>query len=360
MKFQASTNMLRALALLPLMAASTMGTAHAANRVGWVWANCPTCTSAYTPESAYSYNSAGGAITITPTGTGTYEVSFKKLADGSPDNVEVTAYGSSGYCVAGTWSPTGTTLNASVACYNASGALANSYFTLLYQSRSAGFGSNVKGIGYVWAVCSTSCTAPSDYSYNSTGGTNTIVRNSTGSYTVTLPGLDSEHSDVQVTAYGSNSLCKPQFWTGPASSTSVDVLCFNSSGAAVDTDFDLAYAVDEPFGLANATSGTTGGAWAWANDDTKAVTYTPSKQFQYNGFQSGTLSAIKTSTGHYTVTVPGTLSYDTSHVLVTGYGDSTSYCNVAEWGSSSVYVTCYAPGGAAVNSDFDVTFQTAN
>jgi len=354
-----STIYLKGAAIVALIAAASAGTAQAAERVGWVWANQPNATSAYTPSSTYSYSSNNGAITVTPISTGYYEVSFRGLHSGvGTDDVQVTAYDTSGYCLSAGWGPSGSTLDAYVSCYDASGNPANSYFDLLYQERSGTFGSYAKGLAFVWANAPTtaSYTPSSSYQYNSTGGTNTIVRNSTGDYTVDIPGLDSESSDVQVTAYGFTAArCKVLEWVSDGNAgTDVDVLCFDSTGTAADEEFDLAYAVKEPFGLTTAASSQ--GAWAWANKPADSSVYNPSAIYQYNGFATGRVTSQRTARGQYVVNIPGTLSYSTSDVLVTAYGSDSSYCNSSGW--FPIYVTCYAQGGATINEDFDANYQT--
>jgi hypothetical protein len=46
------------LGLIAVATAGLSGTAHAATKVGFVWANCPSCTGSYTPESSYAWNSS--------------------------------------------------------------------------------------------------------------------------------------------------------------------------------------------------------------------------------------------------------------------------------------------------------------
>jgi hypothetical protein len=341
------------------LAVATGGTAQAANYVGWVWGNQPTATSCYTPSTSYSYNSVGGTITICPLGTGQYEVEFGSLYHAQPDDVQISAYNTSGYCASGGWFISGSTIDAYVGCFDSSGNPANTYFTLLYQERTSRFGNSKKGIAFLWAnePTTASYTPSTSFQYNSTGGTNTIVRNGTGNYTATLPGLTTIGGDVQVTAYDAAARCNVVDWGGVSGGTAVNIQCFDSSGAAADEYYDLAYALKSPFGLTSASHSK--GAWAWANDDTDTNVYTPDKTYQYSGFRTGKLTAQEVATGEYAVTIPGNLSYSTSHVLVTTYNGSNDYCNIFDWSTSTMYVLCWAQGGTPVDSEFDVTFQTA-
>jgi hypothetical protein len=347
--------------------ACALGTqAEAASTVGWVWADEANAVSAYTPPAASSYNSKGGAITVTPLGTGQYEVSFAKLYDGAPDDVQVTGFQTSGYCTSAGWSPSGKTLNAYVDCFDANGNPANSTFTLLYQSRNALFGNYNTGLAFVWANCPTTCanyTPDSAYSYNSAGGTNTIARNVTGNYTVLIPGISRYDGDVQVTAYGSGAARCTLDGYGPEGgfSTQATVQCYDSTGAPADESFSLAFSRGQSFGLT--TAKVSRGAYAFAGKDTSSAVYTPLKAAQYNGFGTGFLTAQKTSKGNYTVTLPGDPQYLTSNVLVTAsiVGPPTNnYCNVTGWGGAALYVSCYAPGGSFVDSQFDIAFQATD
>ena len=200
-------------AMACVLAASAAGAAHAFNRVAWLWAYDPNATATYTVTGDYTYVSTGGTVTIKPLGTGEYEVNISKIDSGYTDNVQISAYDTSGYCVSGGWFKAATTVEAYVYCYDANGNAANTYFSLLYQSRSAPLGAEGRGIAFLWAngPTSASYTPASGYNYNSTGATNTITRSSTGVYVVNVPNLSYE-GDVQVTAYGGPSRCKVTGW----------------------------------------------------------------------------------------------------------------------------------------------------
>jgi hypothetical protein len=355
-----SSIFLRGAALAALVAVA--GPAQAEGNVGWLWANQPGATGAYTPNTSYSYNSRGGSISVTPGSTGVYTVSFAGLHIGrGSDDVQVTPYDTSGYCMIGGWGNSSTTVNASVYCFDASGNPANTYFDLLYQERTGIFGTGNKGLAFVYAhEASVSHYTPnSAYQYNSTGGTNTVTHNDTGNYTVDIPGLSNLHSSVQVSTVGLSTTparCKVFDWMSDGSSgTNINVICFNSSGVAADELFTVDYAVEEPFGLV--TAPTTPGAWANANNPTRTTFYYPNSLYQYNGFATGRLTSQRTGSGAYTVNIPGSLSYNTSNVLVTAYGHDSSYCNSSGW--YPINVTCYAQGGATINELFDAAYQTS-
>ena len=350
-------------ALSMTTALAALSATHAANKVGWVLADQPNATAPYTPNAVYSYNSSGRPIKVVPQGAGAYEVDFNGLYTGSPDNVEVSAVNTSGYCMSDGWTNVRAQIQADVKCYDAGGNLANAAFTMMYQSRSAPLGTAKKGLAFLWAnqPTSASYTPALAHQYNSTGGTNTIVRNGAGDYTVTIPGLTRKGGDVQVTAYsGFDAMrCKvgPAGWSTSATGTNINVQCFGPAGALHDEYFTLAYAVNIPFGLVTVAHSLA--AYAWADQPANTSVYTPTLAYQYSGFVTGALSAQKTGTGQYTVSVPGTLNYLASDAFVTSYGAGNGYCNLLSWVGGSINVACYSQGGAPADAQFGTTLQTA-
>jgi hypothetical protein len=330
--------------------------AHAeVGRIGWVWANEPT-TASYTPDAAHSYNSRAGANTVTRISTGFYQVFMAGLYRAEASNVQITAYGSDGnYCSAGVWGHAGgSKVQTFVQCYNASGAVADSQFTLLYQSHSGNMGTATKGLAFISSFPNT---PPPSYTYNSTGGTNTITHNGTGSYTVALPGLSASAGHVQVTAFGSPAhRCKVDNWNADSGTTYVNVQCYDDTGTPADEEFSLAYLLGVPYAVT--TPPTNYQAYVWADKPTNRNEYTPDDHRNFSNMKTGALKVLKTGTGTYTVTFPGTVpAYSTSNVLVTSYGGDNSYCNVVSWATSTINVACYAAGGAPANEQFDVSFQ---
>jgi len=355
--------------------------AYALHRVGWVFADQPDATAAYTPKAQYSFNSAKGSVTVTPGGGvtgGTYVVTFTKLYQNAPqyvpDNVQISvADGTSAHCTAGGWGqedPSDTTANVTVQCYDKLGNPTNAAFTLLYQIRSAPFGSAANGLAFLVQGSAGSVAETTD-PYNSTGGNNMVTKSNqvgigAGNYTVTLPGMTRIGGDVQVTSlYGATEAgpahCGLVRWTAAASrGTTITVQCYrDKNGSPNYSGFVLAYAIGEPFGTLLPGDGTLGGAWLFANDLRSTSPYTPLPSHQYNGFRTGPLTAQKIGTGTYAVTIPGALTYSTSTALVTAVGAGNGYCNLAGWGHATVNVVCYNRAGALADSRFNVTLQTA-
>jgi len=329
-------------------------------QVAWAWADQPHATSPYSPPINYSYNSTGGSITITRAGTGTYTVALTGFLSGNGDDVQVTAYGGNHYCNVVGWD-SGPTPSIGVSCYAPGGKPADSKFPLLYQKRATSFGSASQGIAFLLADQPTnpSYTPNTNYQYNSTGGTNTITRNDTGLYTALLPGLDPDGGHVQVTAYGTSGRCYVTGWGTEISGgpLEVNIACVDATGAAADEEFNLAFSIGTTLGYVVGTS--TPGAYAWANRDTNPD-YKPSSYYEYNALTTKSVVIERSIVGEYSVTIPGSPSFNSSLVLVTGYKTDGGYCNVQRWTKKTAYVNCYGRTGIPKDTRFDVTYQTSS
>jgi hypothetical protein len=351
------------LALGLALSTGAAASANAASKYQLAWALADQLSSSdYTADPAFSYNSGGGAIRIFGgiSDPGKYTVSLSRQPGRSKGNLQLFAINTSGYCVTPQWEGS---LYIAVSCFDANGNHADTAFAMLYQERNFGLGNAGKGVAYLLADQpeTGSYTANPDYSYNSSGGVNAVVRNSTGNYTTNLPGLTKRGGSVLVTAVGGrgnydNPLrCKTSGWSANASGTQVNVLCFGPTGAATDAQFSLAYALFDPFAVE--IPATAQGAYARADQPTQTNPYTPSPAFQFNSFSTGRLAARSTGTGQYSASIPGNLSYSSSIALATAVGSDSSYCNVTTW--LPIGVACYGQGGNPIDSQFEAAFQTA-
>ncbi len=334
------------------------GTSQAANNVGWVLADQPTVAS-YTPNPKYSFNSAHGVISIQKLAQGEYRVIFDKLYDGGTGEsslVLVSAYNTSGRCISGQASASGSSVTASVGCFTSSGGLTDAPFALLYQSRGTDFGNAHRGVAYTTVSRGTNVE-----SFDSSGQQVSALQDHKGNYFVYFRGL-SDTGTVQITPNGTaidpsgaEARCKVADRIGTSSYIRVNVHCY-TTGEFANENFDIGYAVGESLGVVGGVQARA--ASALANNPTSTKAYAP--PIQYNGFGTGRLTAQKTGTGQYTVTIPGTVSYGTSNALVTAYGSGSNYCNIAGWTTNAISVACYDQSGAPADSQFDVSFQTAN
>jgi hypothetical protein len=102
-------------------------------------------------------------------------------------------------------------------------------------------------LGYVWAddPASASYTPPAEWAFNSSGGAVTIIRDSTGVYTVTFAGLGSNGDpggNVQVTKYGAAAgVCHVGGWSSSGADVVVSVYCYDMSGVAADYEYDVLF-----------------------------------------------------------------------------------------------------------------------
>jgi secreted trypsin-like serine protease len=202
--------------------------------------------------------------------------------------------------------------------------------------------------GFVWADQPTaaSYTPSSFYSFNSTGGTNTITRVATGNYIVEMPGLGQPNGNVQVTAYGSANRCKSAGWAPVGTTQNVYVQCFTPAGVAADSTFVAQY---YRAGAGNPEQG----AYLWAHQPT-AASYTPSSEYSYNS-RGGTNTVTRSGVGIYTATLPG-FTTGGGNVQVTAYGPSSEYCKVVSWGTNTVNVRCFDTAGNLVDTFWNLRY----
>lgn len=317
---------------------------------GFVWAHSPSAAS-YTPTASYSHNSTGGVNTITRSGVGSYTVFMPGL--GQPNgNVQVTAYGdTANRCKVTSWVPLFATQRIYIQCLTPGGALADSMFVAQYFRTGAGA---TQQQAYLWADSpfAASYTPSRFYSWNSRGGTNTVTRTGVGSYTANLPGFTLVGGNVAVTAYGNTSnSCKVLNW----GVSTVNVRCFTTGGAPVDTMWTLRY-TDR-----SVANNNQRGAYMWANDSLSA-SYTPSATYRFHS-QGNTITAGRLGTGSYRVTLPNMAALNRTSAMVTAYGSGATSCGVNSWvgngvGGTDVHVTCRTPAGALTNSQFTLSYLT--
>lgn len=350
----------------------------------WAVVTCdqPTATS-YSPFAEGQGNSALKRVTVTHTPGGVYNVTFPGLDKAVGGNFIVNAFGNLGdqttteadnrYCSVRNWSNSSVTgdVTLQVLCFLPSGAQTDAPFVAMYQRRSAPIDSFVGA--YMWNNL-LNITGPvnSVYSWNSSGGTNSITHVSTGVYKVTLPGVgqflsgQGRKGTVQVSRYigGGNGpgTCKVEKWLPSNGDEVVTVRCFGADAAASpqDSSFTLSYG--------NLTIGPPSGGFAWAGNPT-ATFYTPDSDFalvQFRGtLQTSTclaeLEVQRRGTGHYVVIFPGFAQFRFVP-LVTAYGADSSYCKINNWKGAYDHTNtffrnaakyqCFTAAGAPVDTQF--------
>jgi hypothetical protein len=332
--------------------------ALSATAFGFAWSD--QFTGVFNPNPSWVANTGGGAVTVDNLATGQYRVTFAGLG-GPGGNAQVVAYGTdSTRCKVLSWFQSGSDELVNVLCHTSAGAAINSRFVVRYgRTSSPTFAS-----AYLWAnqPSTASYTPSAAYSFNSTGGVNTITRAAAGTYTVNLPGLGGANGNVLVTAHGNSSThCNVALWGSAPGNRPVEVRCWSSAGVLADSTFSLAF--DGP--------GVTGfndvGAFAWANDEASA-SYTPSTSYSYNSglfaCDGGSNSAGKLSTGRYFMrhTLVGATG-STVHVTARNWPGAPDSCKVESWistgsGGVEVKTRCFDATGAATDSQYAESYYT--
>ena len=215
-----------------------------AGRFGFTWGDQPT-TDSYNPNPQWTDNSSGGATTITRTGPGAYTVRWAGLArsTGLEETVMVGAYGTvPRRCNVASWDAFGSAdLIAFVTCTDLNGVAADSRFVAAMVDR----GRSARRYGLTWANQPTSpiySATTNGYSRTSTAGAISISRTAAGSYQVRLGGqarTGASPETVLVTSYGSTAYCKASQWAPNGADMIVTVVCYDATGALVDSRFDV-------------------------------------------------------------------------------------------------------------------------
>jgi hypothetical protein len=337
----------------PTAVSALTATAVTHTAEGYAWADRPTAAS-YHPSASYAFNRSGGAITVTkPAGTtGRYAVRFAGLSAllGTTSTVKVTGYSTNNsYC-----QPTGPKLTSDVVnirCFRGNtGAPADAYFTVLIRKPApASTFTSALAFAYANQPTAGSYVPPASSSWNPAGAIK-VSRSGTGSYSVLFknigPGFRSNGGHVQVVAVGTASqYCVVLGWGG-SPDLSIDVKCFTKSGSPADTRFNVQF------------MGRSDHAGYTLADQPGSSSYTPTARFTSNP-GGGAVQISRSAVGQYLVTFNGlgATLIDGGDVQVTGYG-SNSQCKVEYWGGDTVSVRCFAPGGAFVDSFFDVLFMS--
>ncbi|MEM0961971.1 MAG: T9SS type A sorting domain-containing protein [Bacteroidota bacterium] len=176
---------------------------------------------------------------------------------------------------------------------------------------------------YVWGDQPTAASyAPAAaYSYNASGGTNTVVRTDVGRYTLTLGGIpdirNGNRGNVQVSAYGSNAVCMTGGFGGAP--FIIRVIC---RAPVTDAFVDSQYTV--LFTRSGGTSPLT--AYAFANRPESESPYAPNAVASHNA-GGGSILAGQVSSA-FRITFPGFAppsAIDVSGiVLLTGGGTTAT------------------------------------
>ncbi len=184
---------------------------------------------AYHPDAAHSFNSTGAVNTVSHVDVGSYGVTLPGLGSGSTGNVKVTANASTAVvCNPTSLGPDGNgAMDIHVLCVNAAGTAVNAAFTLTWTTQNLlGVTRSSAHVAYFTAggVAST---------YNSTGGTNSVVENGAGKFTVTFGGLAGAGGNVQaqllfgISGTAAPGNCTVASWSAVGADEVADIRCFD-------------------------------------------------------------------------------------------------------------------------------------
>jgi hypothetical protein len=264
----------------------------------------------------------------------------------------VTAVGAgSEYCKILGWGPSGTEQRIRVLCFTATGTPADTLFTLSYTNNETGRSPYPFGYLYASQPTTPSYTPPANYQFNSSGAANTVtkVAGQTGRYTASLPTLAGAGAQVQVTAYGTGTQWCGAGAVGASGTTAtVEVRCYDGTGAAADAQFTLTYVRNGSlFGRSLCCSWVTPVAYTHADRPTVA-SYLPANRFGFDGSSLVT----RLSTGRYELRYH-THPRNEGTVQVTASGSTSARCKVESWNAGlSATVRCTDPAGAPRDASF--------
>jgi hypothetical protein len=214
----------------------------------------------------------------------------------------------------------------------------------------------IEGYAWGWQPANPNYVLATGYEYNSAGGAVQVIRSGVGRYQVRFIGMAGAGGVAHVSAYGANNICTVASWGPSAGDEVVNLRCFTSAGAAVDSRF-IAH-------VTNRTDGVSRG-YLWNSDATPpAGGYTPPAQYSFDSTGQA-IAVFPTGVGSYAVEL-GAFAQDiagdwTSGALrVTAYGSAPVTCQVSD---PALYISpevlrvrCYDTTGSLVNSRFALSY----
>lgn len=320
------------------------------------------------PE-AYSFNGAGGSIDAAHPSTGLYRVIFRNLRSFAGNAQAVALGGGIERCNLTGWGPVGEgDTFVDVICVQGA-QFADSSFVVFYDNdmrRSLPTDPAPSQLGRRGAFLlsfdpSTSGPVNPTWSFNPTGGTNSIDRIGPGAYFVHLPGLTDGMGNVQITAFGvTSNFCHPTGWLQVPGEVLVGALCWDASGQPADTAFSLRYSAHDRGSEQDSRSFA-------ALENPLLPTYTPLAAYQDNDLAQNIglslTSVVRRGTGSYTVTVQQMPDRARAVALITAINDSVPrFCKPTGWSlgpqgqSTNIDVVCFDAAGRPADSQLAQLF----
>jgi len=319
----------------------------------WGWVTARNSTGTYTPAAKDQGNSSGGTNAVTHMSTGLYRVDFPGIGVTAGVPQVSTLGNATRACSIDAWSPNGGTESVYVGCYDrTTGAFADATFTVEYLVAAGDAGP----LAYLYANEPSLANYPAElpYSVNTAGGTNSIHRNGTGDYTVTIGGIHTSSGNAQVTAEGQYAfVCNVQGVVNNSTSTQIGVKCRNYSGAATDTAFTLAYTKGE--GLKGHAK--TKVAYL-VGDQPTAHSYTPAS-FERFANPAAVPHVTRASAGVYNVSLPS--MPEGGAAFVSAFSTSKVRCTIGSIRTTTtpqvLQLRCTNFAGTAKDAQFTLAYE---
>ncbi|MCA8974844.1 MAG: hypothetical protein KDC98_08980 [Planctomycetes bacterium] len=343
--------MLFAIALLP------------AQVVAWALVEPAGMGPSFVPDPAYMHTPGGQPIGVfrDPLQQNRFIVSIPGVAPAS-GIVHVCAYGGNHTAVVNGWNAAGLDVQAFVELFDASGGPADDAAFVIRYRRG---GPATMASAYVLADDPIrSSYTPAAVNWNGNRAPVTIVRNGTGEYTVTMPGLggspSGEFGHVQVCAYGQSPLrARIHRWSTIGADVTVDVDCSAMSGLPADGRFVLSYHEE----AAPIPDEIGAGAHVSFYSTTTPIhrTRLVDSNGTYGPREAESIHHL--ATGRYRVDLPNVAPRDSSTAMVCAIDLLRGYASIDHWdgdgrGGTRVYVDTYDPGGAPADRVFLLDYLT--
>lgn len=346
-----------------------IGPAVRAQEVAWAWVQPQGQPQGagvtFTPPASWQFSTAGDPITVTRGSTSNrFIVKIPGAAPSLGGCVHATAWGGNHTAVVRSWNSSTGDVFANIDLYDPAGnPKADGAFTVHWRHG----GPASRREAYLWAnePLLPSYSPSSTYSWNGNRGGPLIVRQGTGVYQVSLPGLGTlqpERGNVQVSPHGSQPVrASVSLWSSQSSLLFATVRCFDMAGNPTDARFVFSY--QERAAAIWEWAGS--GAHVWA-DQESASFYTPDPAYtDSNGLNGpkGSETIERLGLGHYRVHLPDLAHAQSSTVQVTAEGTGPEHATIKRWvtdgcGGTFVEIETWDPAGQPADARFSMLYLT--
>ena len=224
-------------------------------------------------------------------------------------------------------------------CYTPFGGRLDTGFDFTVTSRGRPSLANVTGYAFI-DNGGASSTPPTATAFNANGGAITSTRRGVGDYRVTFTNLALTNATAVATAFGTARRCAVE----SVLNDDVDVRCYGATNQPLDSQFFVT--------VHEWNSVSTARVMAYARVSALGSTRGPA----FTSNPGGALTAARTGTGTYTVTLTGLLAADARNLSVTAE-NSNRFCSIFSRNVPVIAVECHDGAGPA-DSDFSLVAFT--